>query len=115
MRAPSFGGPSPSAHARDDDFQIGPARHCLGLLHWDLLQSPIARLCYRAFGRLMIVQEFAGAPSFFSPFAVLVLLIFLFRRVALYPVAYPDAVLVLCEAGLWMTKLLTSPMKLAFG
>jgi len=84
------------------------------LISVNFLDRPLAKFCYRIFGHLMIVREFAGTPSFFGPLQILVLLIFSFRRIALYPLAYPDAVLVLCEASLLGTKLLLSPMKFAF-
>jgi membrane-associated phospholipid phosphatase len=45
----------------------------------------------------------------------LVAAIFVLRRFALYPLSYPDAVLVLCEASLLITKLALAPLKLAFG
>jgi membrane-associated phospholipid phosphatase len=81
----------------------------------DFLDGPIARFFYLAFGHLMIVQRFSGTPSFFGPLEVLVLTIFLMRRIAFYPLGYADAVLTLCEASLLTTRLLLAPMKFIFG
>jgi membrane-associated phospholipid phosphatase len=85
------------------------------LISVNFLDRPIAKLCYSTFGHLMIVREFSGTPSFFGPLQILLLLIFLFRRIALYPFAYPDVVLVLCEASSLTTRLLLPPIKFAFG
>ena len=55
----------------------------------DFFDRPIALMFYRAFGHLLLVRQFAGTPSFFGPVEVLVLLIFLTRRIALYPLGVP--------------------------
>ena len=81
----------------------------------DYVDRPIAMLSYHVIGHLMIVQEFAGTPSFFGPLEIFILFILLFRRIALYKLAYADAVLVLCEASLLATKLSVSHMKYVFG
>ena len=79
------------------------------------VDKPIASLSYRVIGHLIIVQEFAGTPSFFGPLEIVILAIFLLRRITLYQLAHADAVLVLCEASLLATKLSVSQMKYAFG
>ena len=79
------------------------------------LDRPIAWLFYQAFGHFAIVRQFAGTPSLFGPLEILVLLTFLLRRIALYPLGYADAVIALCEASLLMTALVLSPMKFMFG
>jgi hypothetical protein len=81
----------------------------------EFLDRPIAWVTYPVFGDLFFVRAFAGAPSLFGPLEILILMIFAFRRIAFYPLAYPDAVLVLCEASLLATRLLLSPLKFAFG
>lgn len=81
----------------------------------EFLDRPIAWLSYRFFGHLMIVVEFAGTPSFFGPLEVVVLSIFLFRRIVFCPIAYADAVIALCETSLLITKLLLFPSKFLFG
>jgi membrane-associated phospholipid phosphatase len=81
----------------------------------EFLDKPIAWVSYPVFGDLFFVRAFAGTPSFFGPLEIFILLIFVLRRIAFYPLAHPDAVLVLCEASLLATKLLLSPLKFAFG
>ena len=81
----------------------------------EFLDRPIARLCYRVFGHLMVARQFAGTPSFFGPLEIVVLSVFLFRRIVLYPLTYADAVIALCETSLIMTKLLLAPSKFVFG
>ena len=81
----------------------------------EFLDRPIARLCYRVFGHLMVVRQFAETPSFFGPLEIVVLSIFLFRRIVLCPLEYAVAVIALCEASLLATKLLLLPSKFAFG
>lgn len=81
----------------------------------EFLDRPVAVLTYRAFGRLMIVREFAGTPSFFGPLEVFIRLIFLLRRMARYPLAHADTALALCEASLLATKLSVSQIKFIFG
>jgi membrane-associated phospholipid phosphatase len=81
----------------------------------EFLDRPIAWVTFPVFGDLFFVRAFAGTPSFFGPIEIFILLIFVFRRIAIYPLAYPDAVLVWCEASLLATKLLLSPLKFAFG
>lgn len=85
------------------------------LISVNFLDRPIAKLCYSALGHLIIVREFSGTPSFFGPIQIFLLLIFLYRRIALYPFAHPDVVLVLCEASSLATRLLLPTMKFAFG
>ena len=79
------------------------------------LDRPIARFCYRFFGHFMFARQFAGTPSLFGPLEIVVLSIFLFRRIVLYPLEYADAVIALCEASLLVTKLLLLPSKFALG
>jgi membrane-associated phospholipid phosphatase len=79
------------------------------------LDRPIAWFCYRFFGHLMFARQFAGAPSFFGPLEIVVLSIFLFRRILLYPLASADAVIALCEASLLATKVLLLLSKFVFG
>jgi membrane-associated phospholipid phosphatase len=81
----------------------------------EFLDRPIARLSYRFFGHLMFARQFAGTPSLFGPLEIVVLSIFLFRRIVLYPLADADAVIALCEASLLITKLLLVPSKFVFG
>jgi membrane-associated phospholipid phosphatase len=81
----------------------------------EFLDRPIARVSYRMFGQLAFVHEFAATPKFFGPLEILVLMIFVFRRIAVYPLAYPDTVLILCQASLLATNLLVSPLKFVFG
>jgi membrane-associated phospholipid phosphatase len=79
------------------------------------LDRPIAWFSYDAVGHLLIVREFAGTPSLFGPLEIFVFLMFLVRRIALYPLGYADAVLALCEVSLLATTLILSPMKVLFG
>jgi hypothetical protein len=79
------------------------------------LDRPIARFFYHAFGHFAIVRQFAGTPGFLGPLEILVLLAFLVRRIALYPLGYADAVIALCEASLLATTLTLSPLKFLFG
>jgi membrane-associated phospholipid phosphatase len=79
------------------------------------LDRPITFLSYLAFGHLPIVRQFVGTPSFFGPVEVFLLLIFLIRRVGLYPLRRPDAVVAICEASLLITNALVLPMKYMFG
>ena len=81
----------------------------------EFLDQPIARLSYRFFGHLMVVAEFSATPSFFGPLQIIVLSVFLIRRIVLYPIAYADAVIALCETSLLITKLLLFPCKFLFG
>ena len=81
----------------------------------EFLDRPIARFCYRFFGHFMFARQFAGTPSLFGPLEIVVLSIFLFRRIVLYPLEYADAVIALCEASLLATKLLLLPSKFALG
>jgi membrane-associated phospholipid phosphatase len=81
----------------------------------EFLDRPIARVSYRMFGHLAFVHEFAATPKFFGPLEILVLMVFVFRRIAVYPLAYPDTVLILCQASLLATNLLVSPLKFVFG
>jgi membrane-associated phospholipid phosphatase len=76
---------------------------------------PITLLTYPAFGQLPIVRQFSGTPSFFGPVEVFLLLIFLIRRIALYPLRRPDVAVALCEASLLITSSLVLPMKYMFG
>jgi membrane-associated phospholipid phosphatase len=79
------------------------------------LDRPLAWLSYHAVGHLLIVRDFAGTPSFFGPLEILVLVAFLVRRMALYPLGYADVAIALCEASLLATTLVLSPLKLLFG
>jgi membrane-associated phospholipid phosphatase len=81
----------------------------------NFFDRPIALFSYQAFGHLMIVRQFAATPSFFGPLEVFVLLIFLVRRVALYPLERPDVMLISCEASLLLTNVLVLPLKFMFG
>jgi membrane-associated phospholipid phosphatase len=81
----------------------------------EFLDRPIAWVTYPVFGDLFFVRAFAGTPSLFGPLEILILMIFAFRRIAFHSLAYPDAVLDLCEASLLATRLLLSPLKFAFG
>jgi membrane-associated phospholipid phosphatase len=98
------------------NWSIGAAATILAtVISAEFVDRPITRLCYRLFGHLMVARLFAGTPSFFGPLEIVVLAIFLFRRIVLYPLAYADAVIGLCEASLLMTRLLLFPGKFVFG
>ena len=74
----------------------------------NFFDRPIALFSYRAFGHLMIVRQFAATPGFFGPLEVFVVLIFLARRIAFNPLERPDLVLILCEASLLLTNVLSA-------
>ena len=59
------------------------------------LDEPIAYFIHDVFGRYLVVGRFTGTPSFFSPLAMLVFLVFLARRFAFRPFGKHDIVLVL--------------------
>jgi membrane-associated phospholipid phosphatase len=63
----------------------------------------------------MFLERVSDTPSLFSPFAILIALVFLLRRIAFYPLGYPDAMLAQCEIALLTTKWLVSALKFVFG
>jgi len=81
----------------------------------EYVDRPVAKFSNEIFGHFTFVSEFAGTPSFFGPLEILIAAIFVLRRIALYPLAYPDVVLAQCEISLLTTKFLLSPLKLLFG
>jgi membrane-associated phospholipid phosphatase len=79
------------------------------------LDRPIAYFFNDAFGQYLIVGSFAGTPSFFSPLAVLVFLVFVARRVALRPFGRLDVALILSDLSIILAKLLVAQLKVVFG
>jgi membrane-associated phospholipid phosphatase len=79
------------------------------------LDEPIAYFVNDAFGEYVIVGSFTGTPSFFSPLAILVLLIFVVRRVTFCRFGRVDTALILAELSIILAKLLVAPLKIVFG
>jgi membrane-associated phospholipid phosphatase len=79
------------------------------------IDKPIAYFVHDMFGQLEVASDFTGTPSFFSPLAILVLLVFLVRRLALRPFCKLDIVLILCDLSIILSKFLVPPLKFVFG
>jgi membrane-associated phospholipid phosphatase len=61
------------------------------------------------------VGSFTETPSFFSPLAILVFLIFVGRRMVFRPFDRLDVALILADLSIVLTKLLVTPLKVVFG
>jgi membrane-associated phospholipid phosphatase len=79
------------------------------------LDRPIAYFVNDAFGQNVIVGSFTGTPSFFSPLAVLVFLVFVARRIARRPFGRLDTALILTDLSIVVAKLLVAQLKVVFG
>jgi membrane-associated phospholipid phosphatase len=79
------------------------------------LDKPIAYFVHAVFGKFEFLGRFTGAPSFFSPLAILVLVVFVARRFALRSFGKPDVVLILCEFSIVLAKMILAPLKFVFG
>jgi hypothetical protein len=96
---------------------------CAGLLSTILavmisvtwLDKPIAYLAHDVFGQSGFISEFTGTPSFFSPLATVILVIFIVRRLAFRPFGKFDIVLIVCDFSIVLAKLIVPPLKFVFG
>jgi membrane-associated phospholipid phosphatase len=82
------------------------------------LDKPIAYFAHDVFGQsgtLGFVSEFTGTPSFFSPLATFILVIFIVRRLAFRPFGEFDIVLIVCDFSIVLAKLIVPPLKFVFG
>jgi membrane-associated phospholipid phosphatase len=79
------------------------------------LDRPIAYFVHDAFGQYLIVGSFTETPSFFSPLAILVFLIFVARRIAFRPFGRLDVTLILADLSIILAKLVVAPVKVMFG
>jgi hypothetical protein len=79
------------------------------------LDKPIAYFVYEASGQYLIVGNLTGTPSFFSPLAILVFLVFVARRGVLRPFGRLDAALILADLGIILAMLVVPALKLVFG
>jgi membrane-associated phospholipid phosphatase len=94
---------------------VFPASICIVVVSIAWLDRPIAYLVNDTFGQYPIVESFTGTPSFFSPLATLVFLVFVARRIALRPFGRLDVALILTDLSIILTKLLVAPLKVVFG
>ena len=79
------------------------------------LDRPIAYAMHDALGRYEFLARFTRTPSFSSPLAILIFLVFLARRIVRRRFARLDLVLILCDVSIILAKLLLGPLKFAFG
>jgi hypothetical protein len=79
------------------------------------LDRPIAYFVNDAFSQNFIVGRFTATPSFFSPLAMLVFLVFVVRRSTLRPFGRFDVALILTDLSIILAKLLIAPLKVVFG
>jgi membrane-associated phospholipid phosphatase len=79
------------------------------------LDRPIAFFVHHIFGSFLMLSRFTGTPSFFSPLAVLVFLVFVGRRAAFRPWGKLDVALILGECSIILTKPIVTLMKFVFG
>jgi membrane-associated phospholipid phosphatase len=79
------------------------------------LDKPTAFFVHKVFGELAVLRGLTQTPSFFSPLATLVFLIFFGRRLAFRPFGKLDIVLILCDLSIILAKLIVPPLKFAFG
>jgi membrane-associated phospholipid phosphatase len=94
---------------------VFPASICVIVVSVAWLDRPIAHFVNHTFGQYPIVESFTGTPSFFSPLAALVFLVFVARRIALRPFGRLDVALILTDLSIILTKLLVPPLKVVFG
>jgi membrane-associated phospholipid phosphatase len=88
---------------------------CVILVSITWLDKPIAYFVHDTFSQYMVVGRFTATPSFFSPLAILVFLVFIVRRIALRPFGRLDAALILTDLSIILAKLLVAPLKVLFG
>jgi membrane-associated phospholipid phosphatase len=79
------------------------------------LDRPIAILVHDTVGQFEVSGSFTGTPSFFSPLAIVILLVLLARRIAFRPFGKLDVTLILSEVSIILAKLIMPPLKLLFG
>jgi membrane-associated phospholipid phosphatase len=79
------------------------------------LDKPLAYFVHRTFGQFWVLGSFTGAPSFFSPLATIILLVFIARRILFRPFGNVDITLILCELSVISAKLIVPPLKSVFG
>jgi membrane-associated phospholipid phosphatase len=80
-----------------------------------VVDRPLAYFFRGTFGQFEVVGSFTEAPSFFSPLAALVFVIFLVRRVAFRPIGKLDIALVLSDVSILLAKFALPPLKFIFG
>jgi membrane-associated phospholipid phosphatase len=88
---------------------------CAILVSVAWLDRPITYCVNDVFGQYVIVRSFTGTPSFFSPLATVVLLVFIARRSLLCPFGRLDAALILADLSLILAKLVVPPLKVVSG
>jgi membrane-associated phospholipid phosphatase len=79
------------------------------------LDRPIAYFVNDAFGQYLSMVNLTGTPSFFSPLAILVFLVFVARRSTFRPFGRLDVALILTDLSIVLAKLLVGPLKVVFG
>jgi membrane-associated phospholipid phosphatase len=88
---------------------------CIIVVSVAWVDRPISYFVNDAFGHYVIVGSFTGTPSFFSPLATVVFLVFVARRSVLCAFGRLDAALILADFSIILAKLVVPPLKVVFG